>query len=258
MKKYVKIIALVVVMVTAAVCLLGCGGKESAVDKIKKAGKLTMLTEPGFAPYEYLGADGKVVGVDVEICQKVADKLGVKLEVVSMDFDGIVAAVQSGKGDLGAAGMSVTDERKQAVDFSKNYVDSGLYFIVKKGAEMPTEDTMANFSVGVQLGTTSDIFMSDTEADVQRFKTVPDSVIALQTGKIDAVMCDQMPAQSAVNNNSDLEMSAEAYTTEQYAIAVAKGNDELMEVVNSVLDEMLASGEIDKLISEHMELAKQA
>ncbi len=252
-----KIIALVLVLVLAVMCLAGCG-KQSTLDNIEKNGKLTVITEPGFAPFEYMNGE-EITGVDVEIAKKVADKLGVELEMVAMDFDALIPALQAGKGDMIAAGMTATDERKESVDFSVNYIDTGLYIIVMgdddsiASVDDITEDTI----VGVQTGTTSDLFVSDIVNEVGRYKTPSDAVMALQSGKVDCVVCDQLPAQDAVNNNPDLKLLEEPLTVEQYAIAVAKENEDFLAVINEVLEEMLANGEIDALVAEHMELAAQ-
>ncbi|MBR4078932.1 MAG: transporter substrate-binding domain-containing protein [Christensenellaceae bacterium] len=256
MKKMVKVIAIVAVLVMALCCFAGCG-KKSAVEKIQKAGKLTVLTEPGFAPFEYIDADGNIAGVDVEISKKVAAELGVEAEVIAMAFDGIISAVQAGKGDIGAAGITATEERAQMVSFSTNYVDTGIYIIVPEGSEKVASpaDIGAGVAVGVQLGTTSDLFVSDTEAEVGRYTTVADAVVALQAGKVDAVVADELPAKDAVTNNPGLVIIDEPLTVEQYAIAVNKDNADLLEVVNKVVEEMVESGEMAELIAEHMELA---
>lgn len=253
-----KIVAFILVIIVAVMCLVGCGEK-STLDRIKESGKLTMITEPSFAPFEYMNG-GDIVGVDVAIAQKVADKLGVELEVVSMEFDALITNLQAGKGDLIAAGMTATDERKASVDFSVNYVDTGLYIIVLKDNSTiaSVDDIVEGVTVGVQMGTTSDLYVSDnTDAEVGRYKTPADAVVALQAGKLDCVICDQLPAQDAVNNNADLRLLNDPFTVEQYAIAVTKGDEEFLAVVNEVLEEMLANGEIDALIAEHMELASK-
>jgi len=256
MKKMTKVIAIVAVLVMALCVFAGCG-KKSAVEKIQDAGKLTVLTEPGFAPFEYIDANGNVAGVDVEISKKIAAELGVEAEIVPMAFDGIIAAVQAGKGDIGAAGITATEERAKQVAFSANYVDTGIYIIVPEGSEKVAspDDIAAGVAVGVQLGTTSDLFVSDTEAEVGRYTTVADAVVALQAGKVDAVVADELPAKDAVANNTGLVIIDEPLTVEQYAIAVNKDNEDLLEVVNKVVEAMVTSGEMEQLIAEHMELA---
>lgn len=257
MKKTVKMIAVIAALVMTVCCFAGCSSSKNAVKEIQKAGKLIVMTEPGFAPFEYIDGNGEIAGVDVEICEKIAEKLGVTLEMVSAEFDAIIPAVQTGKSDLGAAGITATDERAKQVDFSVNYVDTGIYIIVPEGSAIASgDDIAAGVTVGVQRGTTSDLFVSDTEAEVSQFSTVPDAIVALQAGKLDAVVADELPALDAVTNNEGLVRLEEPLTVEQYAIAIAKGNDELMEIVNEVITEMIESGEMEQLISNHMELAK--
>ena len=168
MKKHVKIIAIAAALVLIALCLVGCGSNKGTIEKIKENGKFTVLTEAGFAPFEYIDKDGEIAGVDVEISQRIADKLGVELEMVSMDFDGLIQALQAGKGDMVAAGLTADEERAKSVDFSINYIDTGLYIIVKgEGSKVASkEDIAEGVTVGVQKGTTSDLFVSDTTAEV--------------------------------------------------------------------------------------------
>ena len=247
MKKLVKITALVLVIALAAMLFVGCG---------KKNEKLTMLTNAAFAPFEYLDAEGKVAGVDVEVAQAIADELGYELEVVDMDFDGIPAAVQAGKGDLGVAGMSITEERMQYVDFSVPYVNTTILIVVNEDSAIATTDDLTGKTIGVQLGTTSDLFASDLDAEVARYKTSPDAIAELLNGKIDAVIMDEMPANDALKNNEGLKILDEPLTTEQYAIALAK-DSKLTETVNKVLEKLVADGTIDKLVEKHMALAAE-
>lgn len=250
-----KIIAIALVVMMAAAALVGCGGgssEQSALDRIKEAGEITMLTNAAFPPFEYLGDDGNVAGVDVEIAQAIADEIGVELKVIDMDFDGIVNAIQTGKGDLGVAGMTATDERRKSVDFSVNYVDAAQCIVVKEDSDIKTAADLAGKNVGVQMGTTGDLYVTDeTEAVVYRYKTAPDAGNELATGKLDAVVVDEMPAKEIVKANSGLKVLDEALTEEQYAVALKKGEDELAEVVNKVITELLESGQIDAWIEEH-------
>ena len=174
-----------------------------------------------------------------------------------MAFDGIIAAVQAGKGDIGAAGITAREERAKLVSFSSNYVDTGIYIIVPEGSEITSpEGITAGVAVGVQLGTTSDLFVSDIEGvEPGRYTTVADAVVALQAGKVQAVVADELPARDAVAHNEGLMVIDEPLSAEQYAIAVSKENEDLLEVVNKVVEEMVASGEMAELIAEHTELA---
>ena len=249
-----RIIAIALVVVFAAMSLVACGGNEqSALERIQESGELVMLTNAAFPPFEYLGDDGEVAGVDAEIAAAIAEELGVELKIIDMDFDGIINAIQTGKGDLGVAGITADEERRKSVDFSINYVDAAQYIIVREdNTDIVDADSLSGKNVGVQLGTTGDIFVSDnTEAVVYQYKTAADAAVELANGKLDAVVIDDMPAHEIVKTYPTLKVVDEPLTEEQYAIAIKKGETELTEVVNKVLNELLESGQIDAWIEEH-------
>ena len=266
-----KIIAVLLVL-ALAFAMAACGAQEPKtndaaagnatatndtpnVDAIKAAGKIVMLTNAAFPPFEYLGDDGKVAGVDVEIAQAIADSLGVELEIIDMDFDSIVPAIQSGKGDLGLAGMSATDERRESVDFSIDYFSTTQSIIVlDSNTTIAGPDDLAGLTIGVQLGTTGDLYATDyiENATISRYKTGSDAGLALVNGQVDAVVIDQMPAQQIVAANKGLKVLDEPLTEEVYAIAIAKGKDDLKAVVDQVLSKMISDGTVDSLITKHM------
>ena len=256
MKKVNKAIALMLAILLGAFALSACAPAASEtpnIDKIKKAGKLVILTSSGFAPFEYLGANNEVVGVDMDIAKAIADEIGVALEVVDMDFDGIIPAVQSGKGDLGVAGITADDERRQSVDFSINYVDAAQVIIVPEGSAIKSAADLAGKNIGVQMGTTGDIYVTDEvgAGNVLRYKTGPDAGVELANGKIDAVVIDDMPAKQIAEANKGLVTLEEPLTEEQYAIALKKDAADLKAVVDKVVQKMLDDGTIAKLIEEH-------
>lgn len=221
------------------------------VARIKEAGELVMLTNAQFPPYEYLGADQKPAGVDIRMAQAVADELGVELKVVDMDFDGLIPALTSGKGDMVAAGLTVTDERKESVDFSDTYADATQKIIVPEGSEIASVDDLAGKTIGVQLGTTGDIYAGDIEgATVKQYKSAIDAAMDLKNGKLDAVVVDQLPAENIVDSIEGLAICGDPFTEEQYAIAVAKGSDDLIEVINKVIEKLEADGTVDQWITE--------
>lgn len=227
------------------------------VDKIKEAGELVLLTNAQFPPYEYLGDDNQPTGVDIEIAQEIADELGVKLTVVDMDFDGLVPALNGGKGDFIAAGYTITEERQQSVDFSDEYATSNQMVIVTKDDPKvagATVEDLAGKTIGVQLGTTGDLFVSDEVegATVKQYKSAIEAGMDLANGKLDAVVVDKLPAQSIVANNDSLTVYDDVLTTEQYAMAVRKGeSDDLLEVINKVLADM--KGDIQDLTQKHFD-----
>lgn len=213
-----------------------------------------MLTEATFPPFEYLGNDNKVAGVDIDIAAEIAKDLGMELEVQAMDFDGIIPSIVSGKGDMGIAGISVNEERKQSVDFSINYVDATLLIIVHKdNADILTADDLVGKTVGVQLGTTSDLLVSDVEGvkEIVRYKSALESALDLSSKRLDAIVLDQLPAQQMIQANSDLKIIEEPLAVEQYAIAIKKGNTELLNAVNKTLERLIKEGFVDKKIDEH-------
>lgn len=223
------------------------------VDRIKKAGKIVMLTNAAFPPYEYLGDDNKPVGVDIDIAQAIADELGVELEVVDMDFDGIIGAIQAGKGDFAAAGMTIREDRLKNVDFSMKYAKSSQFMIVKAdndGIKEPAD--LDGKNVGVQASTTGQYFAEDeTKANVNKFKTALDAAMALKTGKLDAVIIDELPARAIVAKNPELKIIENKLTEEEYAMAIAKGSDDLAAVINKVLEKLVNDGTIDELTMKH-------
>lgn len=230
---------------------------DSAVAAIKAKGELVMLTNAAFPPFEYLGDDQQPAGVDIDVAQAIADELGVELKVVDMEFDGIVPALMAGKGDIGAAGMTVTEERLESVDFSTKYATSSQYMIVKKDSDIATKDDLKGKKIGVQQGTTGDIYATDEDGEngveaeeVLRYSNAMGAAMALMSDKIDVVIVDELPAKSIVAENDSLKMIDEKLTTEQYAIAVKKDSD-LTAEINKVLDKLIADGTIDELILKH-------
>ncbi len=224
---------------------------DDSVDKIKEAGKLVMLTNAAFPPYEYLGSDNKPAGVDVDMAQAVADELGVELEVVDMDFDGIIPALVGGKGDIAAAGLTILPERLESVDFSDTYADASQLIIVnKEDPKVTSVDDLAGKTIGVQLGTTGDIYVTDVEgATVKQYKSGLEAAMDLKNGKLDAVVLDMLPAANIVEVNEDLDLIKTPFTEEQYAIAVAKGSTKLVEVINKVISEL--DGKVDEWTTLH-------
>lgn len=266
-----KIIALVlaVAMIASVAMLAGCGksNNSNGTDAAKateapKAEKLTMATNAYFAPYEYYdGSD--IVGIDVDIAKAIADKLGMELEVVDIEFDSIITGVQTGKYDMGMAGMTVTDERKQSVDFSDSYATGIQAVIVKEGSEIKSADDLlakdTSYKVGVQLSTTGDIYIGDDykkegkdESLITRFQTGNDAVSALASGKVDAVVIDNEPAKSYVAATKGLQILDSKYAEEDYAICFAKNNTELKDKVNAALKELIADGTVKGIVDKYI------
>lgn len=224
------------------------------IDRIKASGKLVMCTNAAFPPFEYVGADGKPTGVDVEIAQAIADDLGVQLEVVDMNFDLLIDSVKAGKADFAAAGMTIKPERLEQVDFSDEYVQSAQYVITKKDSDV-SADNLDGLTIAVQEATTGDFYATDElhAKEVLRFKSGIEAGSALSAGKCDAVIIDKLPAESiAANSNGELEVSTQSLTEESYAIAVKKECPDLLEAINKVLNKLVEEGKVDALVTKHM------
>lgn len=239
------------VVAALAVCMaasfIGCG-KESSMDK----DTLVMATNAEFPPYEYYDGDD-VVGIDVEIAQAVCDELGKELVVEDMAFDSIITSVASGKADFGLAGITITDERKESVNFSDTYAHASQVVIVTEDSDITCVDDLTGKTLGVQLGTTGDIYAGDVEgATVERYNKGFEAVQAMMTGKIDAVIIDQEPAKAFVAENEGIKILEETFTEEDYAMAIAKDNDELVEAVNEALATLKASGKLDEIVAKYI------
>ena len=227
--------------------------------RINETGKLIVLTNAQFPPYEYVGTDGSPVGVDMDIAQAIADEIGVELEITDMEFDSLIPALVSGKGDIVAAGMTVDEERRQAVDFTDTYADAKQMIIVPvEGATVTSEDDLAGKTIGVQLGTTGDLYVTDNVegADVKQYKSALEASLDLKNGRLDAVVIDLLPAENIAASNDDLELIDMESTDEQYAIAVTKNNQDLLDIINAVIARMIDDGSIADSTAMHVEASK--
>ena len=229
---------------------------ESTAAESKEAagGKLVMATNAEFPPYEYYDGD-KIVGIDVDIAQAIADELGMTLEIEDVAFDSIIPEIVSGKADMALAGMTVTEDRKASVDFSDTYATASQMIIVKEDSKIAGPDDLKGVTVGVQLGTTGDIYVSDLEADgttVERYNKGFEAVQALSQGKIDAVVIDGEPAKTFVSESEGLKILDEAFTVEEYAIAVKKCNDELLDKIYTALESLKDNGTLDEIVAKYI------
>ena len=217
-------------------------------------GVLVMATNAEFPPYEYHDG-GEIVGIDAEIAKAIAGELGMELEIEDIAFDSIIPEITSGKADMGLAGMTVTEDRKQSVDFSDTYAKASQKVIVKEDSEIASPDDLAGKIVGVQLGTTGNIYVSDLEADgttVERYNKGFEAVQALSQGKIDAVVIDGEPAKTFVAQTEGLKILEESFTDEEYAIAVKKGNTELLDKINGALKTLKENGTLDEIVAKYI------
>ena len=216
-------------------------------------GVLTMGTNATFPPYEYKDGDA-VVGIDPDIAQALADKLGLKLEIIDMEFDSLVASVQSGKVDIVLAGMTVNEERKKNVDFTDSYANGVQVIIVADGSNIATFDDLAGKLIGVQQGTTGHVYCPDDwgEGNVVAFQSGAAAVQALQQGKVDCVVIDQEPAKAFVEANEGLKILDTQYANEEYAAAVSKKNPKLTEALNKALQELKDDGTVQEILDKYI------
>ena len=235
----------------------GEAGFTTAVD-----GVLSMATEATFPPYEYYDGDA-IVGIDVEIAQAIADKLGLELQVTDIAFDSIIPGVQSGKYDLGLAGMTVTDERLEQVNFSDSYATGVQVVIVKEGGKVTSVDDLfadgASNVIGTQTGTTGFLYATwDIQdaglGEVKSFAKTTDAVEALKTGQVDCVILDNEPAKAlvAANEGAGLSILDTEYAVEDYAAAISKDNTALLEAINGALKELIADGTVQSILDKYI------
>lgn len=260
-----KKIMSVILAAGMVVSMAACGSKPAETEVAESAqesqaadasegegGTLVMATNAEFPPYEYREGD-EIVGIDVDMARAVAEKLGMTLEVEDMAFDSILVAVQSGKADMGVAGMTVTEDRLKNVNFSDTYAEAAQVIIVKEDSEIATPDDLTGKTVGVQLGTTGDIYAEDIEdGTVERYNKGFEAVQSLLQDKIDAVIIDREPAKVFVSENEGLKILDEAFTEEEYAIAMSKDNEELLEKVNGALAELKEDGTLQEIIDKYI------
>ena len=272
MKKFLALV-LAALMVFAFVACNGTGKDNNGASDASNASNasntsdttekatLVMATNAAFPPYEYKEGES-FAGIDVEIAGKIAEKLGMTLEIKDVEFGSIIGGVQTGKFDIGMAGMTVTDERLKSVNFSDSYATGIQVVIVKADSAIKSLDDLkgdGSMKFGVQQDTTGDIYASDTienggygKDNVVRYKTGADAVQALKTGKVDAVIIDNEPAKSFVKANEGLSILDGDWVKENYAIAIAKENTELLEKVNGALKELIADGTVKAIIDKYI------
>lgn len=233
----------------------GAPGEEKPTLNTVTPGKLTMATDAGFAPYEYVEGE-KVVGIDADIAQAIADYYGLELVIQDMDFTNALLAPQNGTADFTAAGVSITEERLETMDFTMEYAESEQVILVRKGfADIKEEKDLANVKIGVQQSTTADLYCQDMEyASVNAYKKNLVAAEDLKNGQIDCMILDNMPAQAILQQNeAELEILDMVLFTDVYALAVKKGNSEMAEALNTVLKQLIDDGKIQEFTKTHMD-----
>lgn len=264
-------IAMLSMVLAGSMLLTACGGgntqatedtgsdtQQSETAENTEGGVLRMATNATFPPYEYYEGD-EVVGIDPEIAAAIAEKLGMTLEINDMDFDPAIAAAQTGQADIVMEGLTVTDDRKEKINFTDSYATGVQVVIVPEDSDIQSVEDLEGKLIGVQQGTTGDLYCSDTpenggfgEENVQKFTSGPVAVEALKNGQIDCVVIDNEPAKSYVAQNEGLKILDTEYVTEEYAIGISKDNPELLEQINAALQELKDDGTIQSIIDKYI------
>jgi len=246
-----KFLCLMMVVLMALSCMTACGGSGD---------ELVMATNANFPPYEFMEGD-EYAGIDIDIAKELAKRLDKELVIENVEFGTIVSGVQTGKFDMGIAGMTVNDERKEKVNFSDSYATGVQVVIVKDGGKVKDLDGLAgdDIMIGVQQDTTGHIYASDTpenggygEDHVTAYLNGADAVAALVAGSVDAVIIDQEPAKEFVKANEGLSILPAEWAVEDYAIAINKDDEDLLKDINGALAEMKKDGTLDKIVAKYI------
>ena len=251
-----KIISLLLCAAMTMALMTGCGAGSGA-SKALEDGTLTVATNAEFPPFEYVGDDGQPDGFDMALIKKIGEKLGVEVVIENMEFASIVSSIGS-KADIAIAGMTITDERKQSVDFSDPYFDAVQYVLLPIDSDIATYEDLEGKSIGCQLGTTGDFIVEEIEgANSSQYNKAVDAVNDMLNGRLDAVIIDSNPAQVFASNYKDQIKAVDGkqfgFEVEQYAIAMPKGDTELAGKINQALKDLKADGTYDELVSQYIE-----
>ena len=227
---------------------------ETAELSTVEPGKLIMSTNAAFPPYEMTTDAGEFEGIDIETAQAIADKLGLELQIDDMDFDAALLAVQQGKSDMVMAGVTVTDERQNVMDFTDSYATGIQSIIVKEDSDIASVDDLAGKKIGTQRGTTGYLYCSDDFGDenVVAYDNGLTAVQMLNNGQVDCVVIDNAPAKEFIAANPGLKLLDTAYVEESYAIGIGKGNTELKDAINTALEELKADGTLQAIVDKYI------
>lgn len=242
--KKIKVLMLAFVVIVGFILMSGCG--------LNSNNQLVLATEAGFAPYEFY-QDGEIVGVDIDIAKEIAKRLGKELVIKDVSFDFLINEVKSGKADFAAAGISITDERKKQVDFTDEYTVSNQVVVVRSDSKLSNFNELSNKRIAVQLGTVADLYVSDNypNATLVQHKKYLSAVEDVKANKVDCLIMDEIPAKNIVLQNDKLKIMDGILFQDRYGMIVKKGNDELRKQINTVLEEMVLDGTIDKLVLKY-------
>ena len=252
-----KLTAFLLAALMLCTLLAGCGEKSgTTLASVQKAGKLSIATSPDFPPFESLGEDGAVSGIEIDILNLVCEKLGVSLEINQMDFDSVLPGVQAGKFDVGVSGISITEKRQKNVLFTDPYCLAAQAIVVTEGSEITGKADLEGKKISVQTGTTAESFCMENGYEVSSFAANSDAQAALTSGKVDAWVIDDLTAADMVKvynaeGGDQLVILDEAMTTEPYAFAFAFGSEDLVAEVNTILNELVADGTIANIFAKY-------
>ena len=253
-----KLLTIALVLVMAVGMLAGCGDKKNDLG-LAEPGKLIMSTNATFPPYEMRADDGSFIGIDVEMADAIAKKLGLELQVDDMGFTAALEAVQNGSSDIAMAGITVREDRLAVMDFSDSYAKGVQVVIVPEDSDIKSIEDLEGKTIGCQMGTTGYIYASSAPEDggygedhVTPYDNGITAVQALKGGQVDAVIIDKGPAESYVASNTGLKILETAWAVEDYAIAFNKGNTALVEAVNGALKELTEDGTVQKIIDKYI------
>ena len=269
MKKFLSILMAFVMVLSMGAMFVACDNGDTTADTTvadttnaateapAEKAVLKMGTNASFQPYEYYEGD-RIIGIDAEIAAAIAEKLGMELQIVDMEFDSILTAVNEGSVDFGMAGMTITEDRLLEVDFSISYANGVQAIIVPENSPITSVEDLyaegASYKVGVQLGTTGDIYATDDfgSENVTTYSNGNEAVLALTGGSLDCVIIDNEPAKALVAANSGLKILETAYANEDYAICVKKGNSELLNKIDAAILELTEDGTIAAIVARYI------
>lgn len=260
MKKFVKVLSLVLVIALMATMAAACSSKKedtseadtSVAEQSTQPKELVFGTNAEFPPFEFVAAEGVIGeydGIDISIAKQLAEDNGMTARIENMEFDSLLVAVQNGQIDAAIAGMTIKPERLESVDFSIPYYKATQVMIVKEDSTIAKATDMKDKKIAVIQGYTGESCVKDMGYEYEAFKKGSDAILELMNGRCDVVVLDSATSKNYVANNQGLKIveDADAFEGEEYAIAVKKGNKELLDKINATLEKMIADGTIEAL-----------
>ena len=251
-----KIICVLIAALMLMTCLAGCGGSGKTLADVQKAGKLTIATSPDFPPFESLGENGEVFGIEIDILNLICAELGVELEINQMDFESVLPGIQAGKYDVGVSGISVTPDREENTLFTAPYCLAAQAIVVLKDSPITCKADLEGKTISVQTATTAEEFCMGAGYTVNAYTANADAQEALISGKVDAWVIDDLTAAEMVKlyneeNGETLVVLSEAMTTEPYAFAFKLGDDDLVNAINEIINKLVADGTVAEIFAKH-------